>query len=113
MFVAVRTAPHLAEKDVVVQLREFRCKRPELVAASRLVDLFLCHDCCSVNYQCDKHCDDPYLHIAIFECVPAVSCCIKIRPRRPCPAFELLYKGRTIHAERPYPFYGYLYPNPG
>ena len=40
----VGAAPHLAEKDIVVEFREFRGELPQLVAPCRLYDLFLCHN---------------------------------------------------------------------
>ena len=40
----VGAAPYLAEKDLVVQLRELRGERAQLVAAGRLYNLLLCHN---------------------------------------------------------------------
>ena len=54
----VGTAPDLTEKNVVVKFREFGREGAELLAASCLLDFFLCHNRCIVYRQRGKRQDD-------------------------------------------------------
>ena len=54
----VGTAPDLTEKNIVVKFREFGREGAELLAASCLLDFFLCHNRCIVYRQRDKRQDD-------------------------------------------------------
>ena len=58
----VGAAPHLTEKYIVVEFREFGSEFSELFASSRLFDLFLCHNCCTVYCHCDERKDNFDFH---------------------------------------------------
>ena len=54
----VGAAPDFTEKNIVVKFREFGREGAELLAASCLLDFFLCHNRCIVYRQRGKRQDD-------------------------------------------------------